>query len=146
MTETIASSSIRASLILRGFGDDPQVITELTGLRPTRAGRAGDPLVGPSGQATTRTVRRTYWSLHSRRDPVASLSEHVSDILEQLGGAAHRFTRLPEGTTATLDCTVILDDEMPILSLSNELLRQLGDIGAELEIDILSVDGGPEES
>lgn len=145
MTETSASSSIRASLIVRGFGDDPQVITELTGLRPTRAGRAGDSLLGPSGQATSRTVQRTYWSLHSRRDPTAPLTEHVSDILDQLGDAAHVFARLPEGTTATLRCTVIREEDLPILSVSTQSLRRLGDIGAELEIDILSVDG-PEEA
>ena len=144
MTETSDPSSIRASLLLHGFGDDPQMITELIGLRPTRAGRAGEPLRGPWGQTTSRTIRRTYWSLDSRRDLAASLSEHVGDIFEQVGGAASLFARLPEGTTTTLDCTVILDDEMPILSLSNDLLRKLGDIGAELEIDIISVDG-PEE-
>lgn len=145
MTKTTTSSSIRASLILRGFGDDPRVITELIGLRPTRAGRAGDPLLGPSGQATSRTVRRTYWSLHSRRDPTASLSDYVSDILEQLGGSTPIFAQLPDGTTVTVRCTVIPDDDLPLLAVTNKSLRRLGDIGGGLEIDIISVDG-PEGS
>jgi hypothetical protein len=37
-------------------------------------------LRGPSGQSTTRTIRRAYWSLHSRLEPRASVSEHVNDI------------------------------------------------------------------
>lgn len=145
MTEASAGASIRASLILRGFGEDPQVITEITGLRPARAGRAGDPLLGPQGQATSRKVKHAYWSLHSRRDPTAPLTEHVNDILEQLGGAAHLFASLPRPTTISLRCTVIREDELPILSVSSRSLSRLGEIGAELEIDILSVDG-PEES
>lgn len=146
MTETTDASAIRASLVLRDFGDDPNLITELLGLQPTRAGRAGDSLLGPSDQATTRTVRRTYWSLHSRLDPTASMSEHVRDILGQLGDAAQHFARLPAGTITTLRCTVIPDDDLPILSVDSQSMQRLGEVGADLEIDIVSVDGPEDKS
>lgn len=145
MTETIDAPSIRASLVLRDFGDDPHRVTELLGLQPSRSGRAGDPLLGPSGQPTTRIVRRTYWALQSRLAPSALMSEHVNDIVEQVRDAARRFAGLSAGTTMKLLCTIIPDGDLPILTIESESLRTLGEIGIDLEIDIISVDG-PDDS
>lgn len=133
--------SIRASLVLYDFGDDPRVVTEVLGIDPSRSGKSDDVLKGPAGQPTSRAVRRTYWSLHSRLDPTASLGQQVDDIVEQLGDNASAFHRLPRGTTVRVRCTVIPEDDLPLLSVSSGALKRLGEIGADLEIDVLSVDG-----
>ena len=65
--------------------------------------------------------------------------------MEQLDGATNLFARLSEGSTAALRCTVIPDEDPPILSVSSQSLRKLGEIGADLELDIISVDGPERE-
>jgi hypothetical protein len=145
VTEIVKDYWIRASLSLRGFGDDPQVITELLGLIPTFSGRAGDQIVAPNGRVSSFRSRRAYWSLHSRCAPTALLSEHVADILEQLGDAARALSNLPVGATATLFCTVIPDDDLPVLAIGSELLQKLGSAGVNLEIDLIRVEEPADE-
>lgn len=65
-------------------------------------------------------------------------------LLDQVSAAAPRFSRLPVGTSATLLCTIIPYDDLPLLSVGSQLLQALGEIKADLEIDIISADG-PEE-
>lgn len=139
--EHTKAPSVRASLVVRGFGDDPQVVTDALDRAPTRAGRVGDRLVGPSGQATSKTVRENFWSLHSRAEPRTALSQHINDILEQVGDARGAFARLPKGCTVTLLCTIIPEEDLPLLRVQASSLKLLGEIGADLEIDVISVDG-----
>lgn len=133
--------TIRASLTLRGFGDDPLVVSELLGMQPTSSGARGDPLVGPWGQTTNRTVREAYWSVHSRCEPIEPLYRQLDNILEQIGNSASSFARLPVGATATVRCTVIPEDDLPILRVPSHTMARLAALGADLEIDILTVDG-----
>lgn len=142
MTET---PTIIASLVLRNFGDDPQIVTRVLGREPTRSGRQGEHLISSLGRATARVIRQTYWSLHSRTAKSAPLAQHVADIVEQLRASSALFNQLPNGTTITLRCTVIPDGGLPLLSVESESLRCLGEIGAALEIDVISIEGRESE-
>ena len=133
--------SIRASLLVRGFDGDPQQITQIVGRSPTRFGRPGDQLVGPTGRATNRTVRQNFWALQSRADPYAPLATHVADIVQQVGDAKSAFARLPKGCTVAILCTIIPEGGLPVLSLDAASMRALSEIGAELELDVISADG-----
>ena len=140
MTEIAPAPSVRASLVLRGFGEDPELITRVLGRTPSRSGRAGEALLLPTGSPSRWIIRDTYWSLHSRLDPRAELSSHLGDIFSRLGEARHSFGQLPPGTTVALRCTVIPDGALPLISLAAPSLAMLSDLGAVLEIDIISVD------
>jgi hypothetical protein len=145
-TRIIDSPAVRASLVLRGFGDDPGIVTTILNRTPARSGRAGDPLASPTGRTTNKAVRTTYWALHSRLGAEEPLGRHVADILEQVGESRHAFIRLPKNTQVTLRCTVIPEDALPLLRIESEQLAILGQVGAALEIDVVSVDGPPPES
>jgi hypothetical protein len=86
-------------------------------------------------------VRQAYWSVHSRCEPTEPLNRHLQDILEQIASTASSFAGLPAGTTASVRCTVIPEDDLPILKVASHTMAKLGALGADLEIDILSVDG-----
>lgn len=135
------SPTIVASLVLRDFGDDPQIVTRLLNHEPTRSGLRGDHLLDPMGRVTARMIRRTYWSLHSGAPKTAPLNRHVADILGQLTDSYAAFYDLPKGTTITLRCTVIPEGDLPLLRVDPESLRSLGQIGAGLEFDVIEVDG-----
>ena len=133
--------TIRASLVLRDFGNDPNVVTKAIGLEPTRKGRAGEASVSSSGRPISSTVKSTFWSLHSRLSPSSQISEHIADVAQQLGSASERLSRLPEGTTLTFRCTIIPEGDLPILAVDVSAAAVLAQMRARLELDVVSVDG-----
>lgn len=135
--------SIRTSLVLSGFGDQPADVTRILGISPSRAARTGEPLLTHNGTDTGRRARLTYWSLHSQTDPRAPLEDQISNILHQLRGKENLFKGLPSGTIATLKCTVFPEDEVPLLRVGSTVLQALAGIHASLEIDVISVDEAP---
>jgi hypothetical protein len=136
---------IRASIVIRDFGGSPEEISALLGLQPTRSGRAGEPRTNVLGVRTSQTLRQSYWSLHSIVGPRESLSSHVDDLTTRVAHSMAAFRRLPAGATVRLRCTVIPEGNLPLFSLSCSGMRVLAEIGAHLEIDIISVEGPPDE-
>jgi len=136
-----AAPTIRASLILRGFGDDPEVVTRTLQLEPTRKGRAGETLISSSGQPIPNNVKTTFWALQSRLSPQSAISEHVADVALQIGPAQEKLSRLPHGTTIAFRCTIIPEGDLPLLSVDARSAAVLAQINASLELDIMSVDG-----
>lgn len=133
--------TIRASLVLRDFGDDPNVVTKAIGLEPTRKGRAGEAFVSSSGRSIGNTVKTAFWSLHSRLPPSSQISEHIADVAQQLGRASERLSQLPEGTTLTFRCTIIPEGDLPILAVDVSATVALARMRAVLELDVVNVDG-----
>lgn len=133
-------TSIRVSLLITGFGDNPTDVTQALRVTPTRLGRVGDDVLSPTGAKTRRKVRRPFWSLQSRTPPEVELSEQIRDVINQLGAGLQRLPRLPQGTSATILCTVIPDEYLPVLVLQPQAMRALGEVGISVSIDVLEVD------
>jgi hypothetical protein len=138
--------SIRASIVVRDFAESPDEISRLLGLQPTRSGRAGEPRINVVGRQTSQTLRRSYWSLHSSVGPREPLAQHVDDLASKVSQSTSAFRRLPSGATVTLFCTIIPNGALPVLTLSCNAMRVLADIGAPVEIDIISVEAAPDRA
>lgn len=134
------TASIRASLVVRGFDGDPHLVSEVIGVAATRVGRAGEPIRGPTGQATNRSVKQTYWALQSRSTPESVLADHVADLIAMVGDVRSLDSRLPPGAELMILCTVIPDRGLPLLEVPPKLLTSIGALGASLRIDVIEVD------
>ena len=134
----------RASLVIKGFGDSPDSLSDLLNLVPTRSGRAGNARRNVVGRMTDRLVRGTYWALHSDAEHRASISLHIANLLAKIGDSRFGKTELPLGTRVTLRCTVIPNGDLPLICVESHLMHRLGELGVSLEIDIVSVEAGPE--
>ncbi len=136
---TGSPSSIRASLVVRGFDGDPERVSQVLGVAATRLGRVGEPLRGPEGQSTARTVKQAYWALQSRLGPESAIADHVADLLALIGERHGLDARLPAGAELMILCTVIPDRGLPLLDIPAKLLSAVGAIGASLRIDVIEV-------
>lgn len=136
------SPSIRTSLVLKGFGDDPALVTRKLGRDPTREGRSGEQRVNQLGVATGKPLNEADWSLHSRLASRTTLAAQVADLLAQLDAPEILFATLPAGTLVTLFCTVIPDGDLPSLEIDRESTGILGKIKASVTIHIVNVDQG----
>ena len=137
--------SIRASITVRDFAGSPEAITELLGLQPTRSGRAGELRRDVLGQPTSTMLRRSYWSLHSSVGQREPLARHVDDLASKVSQSISAFRRLPSGATVRLFCTIIPNGDLPLLTLTSDAMRVLAEMGAPVEIDIVSVEGPSDE-
>jgi hypothetical protein len=131
--------SIRCSIVIREFGDDPALVTALLGLEPSRSGSRGDAYRNVLGKATGRTIRESYWSLHSTASPRDSLTAHATDLLRQTNAVHSRFASLPSGTRVSLRATVIPNGDLPLFEISGEIIDGLARLRCSIEIDVVSV-------
>ena len=137
---TASTASIHASLVVRGFDGEPEVISDVIGVAATRVGRVGEPLRGLSGQRTHRVVKQAYWALQSRLGPESTLADHLTDLLALVGEVRGLTSRLPPGAKAVILCTVIPDRALPVLEIPPNVLSGIGALGASVQIDVLEVD------
>ena len=59
---------IEACFQVAGAELDPDELTRLVGLQPTKSGRKGDPSANPKARKLGRTVPETFWAIEVERD------------------------------------------------------------------------------
>ncbi|MCU0733051.1 MAG: DUF4279 domain-containing protein [Hyphomonas sp.] len=131
--------TIRASIVVSQFEDNPAQVSAYLGLKPTRCGKKGDGYRNVLGAETGRIIQESYWSLHSNVGPRAPLSAHIKDILAQTSVATEKFAALSQRSRITLRVTVIPDGTLPLLEVDGDLLVGLAKLQCALAIDIVSV-------
>ena len=131
------SPEIRVSVVIYDFDCAPEEITRLLGIQPTRSWRLGDPVSYADrllpGASAPKTKQNT-WILDGPRSNSPSLAEHAERLIEIVMPAASRFKKLPQGTGIALNCAVYDYERRAILEFSNETLRALALIGADISM------------
>lgn len=145
MLKSESQPTIRASIDVVDFGDDPELVTRELGIAPTRAGRKGEKYTNMAGRVTERDIQESYWSLHSGAGYRASVEAHIGALLQQLQIVRFTAAKLPGGARAVLRCTIIPDGALPDIRLSVEQMRQLAELGVPLELVVISVRDVPSE-
>ena len=75
-----------------------------------------------------------------------SLLNYVEALLSKIGPRVQVFSRLPDDVEVKMFCAVYMyrKDERPHLSLSNEAMKILSEIGASVEFDLFYIDSDEE--
>lgn len=89
--------------------------------------------------------KQDHWALGTEEEETFDLPRHVQVILDKLGGLTPVINVLRErlSLSAGLACVIYVTQPTPILSFTNEQLRQIAELGADFDIDTywLGADG-----
>ena len=98
------------------------------------------------GDALTYTNKGTHkdngWEVTSPSSDALYVENHIADLLRLVLPVREKFKSLPAGSSVMLICgiSVYPDREMPSLFFDAETLRVLGEIHADLDIDLCCVE------
>src|SRR5438552_16187438 len=108
----------------------PEQISEAAGLTCDRSWRIGDK------RGKTIIVERTNgWVLNSGLAKSASLEAHIEELLERLIAHADKIRTLSEQESVELSC-VVYAASPPALNFNKSVIRQLGQLGVSLDVDL----------
>lgn len=130
----------RVSVSLRVFGDslEPDEVSALLGRQPTRFHRKGDKnpqnpsLIEPTGA----------WILDSALSEKSEIEEHVEALLSPISNDSDEWANLTSRFSASILCSVFLNQYNEGFELSPRLAQSLADRGLVIAFDIYS--GDPE--
>ncbi len=133
MSENENPTRIYATFILRGKELDPQSVTELLGITPSRSFKRGD----------IRTEQKEwphgFWGLTSDGNvQSADLVMHIEWLIHQLEPVKPVLIKLFEdgGLDAEISCFWILPGGHDGLILNPQLLNKIASFGIKFELDI----------
>lgn len=131
MAESGPMWEIVTRLNVMSFQEASAEITAIIGVEPTATWREGDLRI----PAATIRHKENGWQLRSPVDPHNTTPEQsVASLLALLPNLSV-FKRLPQATEVQLTCTIYGLTERPYFYLPHDLILQLAEIGASLDID-----------
>jgi hypothetical protein len=127
-----AGLEIKVRLIVMDFDCSSDAITRILGVPPTETWTIGQPVT----QRAKNVHHENGWMIRSPVDPKATSLENSLRELLRLFPDTAAFARLPQGATIQVTCTIYAHKERPYVSLPATLLGTLGQIRANLDVDI----------
>jgi hypothetical protein len=131
-----AIARTRASLRVLGDTLEPEEVSALLGRPPTRQRRKGDKIEGRN-EATAPTGA---WILDSNLSERVELEEHVEVLLGSLSNDMDEWSSLTDRFSASMHCSLFLDQYNEGFELSPRVTRALADRGIVIAFDIYSGD------
>ena len=126
-------SEIYAYFELRG-DFEPDVITGILGIVPTKICRKGDQ--NPWFRVKS-LYSQSYWSLESGLDHNRDLDDHVNAVMAKLEGAWDTFVRVSAEHEAWLNCVIYSHGgDRPAIGLERGVLKRLAELNAQLDVDL----------
>lgn len=128
-------SRIRAYLNITGIGFNPEEVTSLLGVTPTETWRLGDII-----PKTIAKYKHDGWEISTDEEIGINLDveKHVRELLNQIKHCSDKIKEicLRYKLDVEIDCEVFdWGNDRPMLTFSKDTLKQMADIGAELDID-----------
>jgi hypothetical protein len=113
------------------FGEDPNVVSDLLGIPPTKAWRKDDAL--PAGGRQTHS----RWTLAARPSACSSVEAQLDDILTQLEACAPEVRKLASLYQAKLAIRGDYREEFnPEIELAPRTIQRLANLGLGLWFDL----------
>jgi len=133
----VALPEIWTEFALVGDRLEPQHITERLGLSPSRAGRAGDPIIAGQGKRRTNA-----WVLSIGPERSYALDEQIDRLIAQLKPKTGQIVglRVELEVELRLDCAVYIADETPAIWFSPGAVAWAGQVGASIGVDLYITD------
>jgi len=127
----------KSSAALRIAGDDlvPEEVTALLGREPTTRYRKGDVV---RGENTARIYTKKFgmWALEIADRSPGDLEAQILELLNSLTNDLGVWSRLKSGFEIDLYCGFFMKASNEGTTISNSVLRLLGERGIELSIEI----------
>ncbi len=128
MIET-RENEYRAYFTVTG-GFDPASISGQIGLNPTSSWKKGD-----RNEKTHLERKFSRWSLDSRLDKLASLEEHIVDVLEQLKPKADQVRQVLKDNEGGMQLVGWFYKDYPGMHFEKELVASLAELELSVDFD-----------
>jgi hypothetical protein len=136
-------TEIRVYLGVFEFGSDPQVVTDVLGIAPTKAYGPGAPKPGVVGERGG-TWRHGRWELASPAGRGARVEDQLTALLPLLEERADAVAEARRRFAVQLVCVAYFREVNPGFHLDAALLRRLAELGLDFDFDMYFL-GAPEE-
>jgi hypothetical protein len=139
----------RVRVSLRVFGDslEPEEVSALLGREPSQFHRKGDKIFKTSSTSSASgsvaSIEPTgAWILDSGLSEKAEIEDHVEALLSPISNDSDEWASLTSRFSASIICSVFLDQYNEDFELSPRLAQSLADRGLVIAFDIHSGDSG----
>jgi len=120
---------------LAGPDLDPDAVTALTDIRPSRSWRRGDPK-----PRTGLPYRDGAWLLESGLAASDEFHDHLDALITRLKPSWSAFVELGQRYEATVDVVICCREAQgPLIQLLPDVAAALSDLGATLSFDIYAL-------
>jgi hypothetical protein len=117
---------------LRGSELEPEKITALLGIIPTKTWRVND-LVHPKAGVRRKS---NGWSLKSQLDKSAELDEHIKWIFEELQPSWQSLVEICKQYDALISCAVYRYQQIPAIDLDKDIVKKAAELNAGIDVDV----------
>jgi hypothetical protein len=117
---------------LRGSELEPEKITALLGIIPTKSWRVND-LVHPKAGVRRKS---NGWSLKSQLDKSAELDEHIKSIFEELQPSWQSLVEICKQYDALISCAVYRYQQIPAIDLDKDIVKKAAELNAGIDVDV----------
>ena len=127
-------NEIKVSVKIHGFNDSPSRISEILGLVPTMSWLKGE-VVHPRA---INTFKENGWviSVHGDGEDV-SIEKLAMELFDVLSESLPSFCDLPRNVCIEFSVVAYVKQDIPELFIPSEIVQKLGEIGAEIDIDLI---------
>ncbi|MGF1601953.1 MAG: DUF4279 domain-containing protein [Thermosynechococcaceae cyanobacterium] len=125
------------------FRFDPDEITSITGIQPSKIRRAGEPVswahkIRPGNPIPT--IKYNSWEIKSELKPLTDCDEHIRVLIHRLRPSWSTFVELNTQYCGTFTC-VIWDYSCarPTILLDQDILKDLAALNVTININVHSL-------
>lgn len=134
-------SKVRACFALFGFQEDPDEVTRIIGMAPSRTDRIGKPLssvLNPSAYGSALPIAKVNsWELDSGLDTSADVASHMRALLDQLRPVWSVLHSLAERYQAVFTCIVeSYGGDRPPIQFDKDVVRGIAELNAPLDVNL----------
>lgn len=129
--------SVLTRFWVAGEAFDPDELTRLLRIQPTKSGRKGDPSPYPHARTLGRTMPETSWSIEIERS-VDSIDEGIQELLRiiwEQRTVIIDYLSVRPSVKAGILVVVHYYDESPLYELSLDAIQKLAHLGCEFAMD-----------
>lgn len=128
---------IRTEFQLTGEGFDPDKVTTLVGIDPTKTWRKGDRI--PS---TILIEKYTGWTISSPEETSIHLDKQIVRLLKPIVLVKEKIIEAYNtyGLEAELSCFVFVEGQTPVIHFDSQIVKLAAELGAEIDVDLYQFD------
>lgn len=128
---------IRTEFQLTGEGFDPDKVTTLVGIDPTKTWRKDDRI--PS---TILIEKYTGWTISSPEETSIHLDKQIVRLLKPIVLVKEKIIEAYNtyGLEAELSCFVFVEGQTPVIHFDSQIVKLAAELGAEIDVDLYQFD------
>jgi Domain of unknown function (DUF4279) len=128
------AASIKARFTLTGMNVNPDEISRVIGLTPTKTWRSGE-------ERANSDLRWEHdgWMLSTSEQASLDLAAEIQKLLESIRTRTKEINRARNQfkLDAEIGCSVYIEDhQAPVVHFDREILKAASELGADIDIDI----------